>query len=92
MAVQQIKKQEEKALHLQVLKQMVTLSTSGFGLIAALAWNNVIREFVDKYVTKWIPDLGGVLSLLIYAVIVTVLAVIVTTNLTRAVNKLEEEK
>lgn len=83
---------EEKALHLQVAKQMVTLATSGFGLVAALAWNNVIRDFVDMYITKWLPSGSGLLSLFIYAIVVTVIAVIVTTNLTRTVERLEKKQ
>ena len=87
------KTEEEKkdpSLALQVAKQMVTLATSGFGLVAALAWNNLIKEFVDNYINKWLPDGGGLLSLLIYALIITALAVVVTTNLTRTVDRLEK--
>lgn len=85
-------KKEEVSLRLQILKQMVLLSTSGFGLVAALAWNNVIKEFVDKYINKWIPDGGSLLSLFVYAIIVTVIAVIVTMNLTKAIERLEKKK
>jgi hypothetical protein len=35
-----------KELPLAVIKQMTALATSGFGLVAALAWNNVIKEFI----------------------------------------------
>lgn len=80
---------EIKKTQLAVLKQMVKLTTSGFGLVAALAWNNVIKEFVDTYVKKYLPNGSGFLSLLIYAVIVTVLAVIVTLQLTQLAEKLE---
>ena len=46
---QRIKKvtKEIKKTQLAVLKQMVKLATSGFGLVAALAWNNVIKELVE---------------------------------------------
>lgn len=86
------KEEEEKkdpGLHLQVAKQMVTLATNGFGLVAALAWNNVIKDFIDNYITKYLPA-GGILSLLIYALIVTVIAVLVTTNLAKTVERLEK--
>ena len=72
---------EEKKLHLEVAKQMVTLSTAGFGLVAALAWNNLIQEFVNSYVRRWIQADGKIISLFIYAIIVTILAVIVTLQL-----------
>ena len=64
---------EDKRLHVEIVKQMVTLSTSGFGLVAALAWNSLIQEVVNTYVKKWLPGNSGIISLLIYAVIVTVL-------------------
>ena len=34
----------------ELLKQMITLSTSGFGLVAALAWNDAIQAFVKEYI------------------------------------------
>lgn len=77
------KTKEAKKLHQEIFKQMLTLATSGFGLVAALAWNNVIQEFVKVYVTAWLPKGSGVLSLFIYAVIVTTLAVVVTYQLSK---------
>jgi len=77
------KKEEDHRIHTEILKQMVTLSSSGFGLVAALAWNNVIQEFVKVYVNKWLPPGGGLLSLTIYAIAITVLAVLVTYQLTK---------
>ncbi len=85
----QEEKKEELGIHLQVAKQMVTLATNGFGLVAALAWNNVIQELVNTYLKKWLPGDSGFLSLILYAVIVTVLAVGVTTNLSKTVERLE---
>lgn len=83
------KKKKEKKLHLAILKQMVTLSTSGFGLVAALAWNGVIQEFVNSYLKPYMPEGSTIISLLIYAVFVTALAVTVTYNLTRLAEKVE---
>lgn len=67
---------------------MLTLATSGFGLVAALAWNSLIQEFVNIYVKKWLPDIG-IISLLIYAILITALAVTVTLQLSRFLQKLE---
>jgi hypothetical protein len=78
-----------KSLHTEIIKQMITLSTSGFGLVAALAWNNVIQEFVKTYVNKWLPQGGGLISLLLYAIVITILAVLITYNLSRLI-KTEE--
>ena len=84
------KKKENKKLHIEIVKQIVTLSTSGFGLVAALAWNSVIQEFVNTYVKKWLPANSGIISLLIYALIITVLAVLVTVQLSKLSEKLQE--
>ncbi|OGH18189.1 MAG: hypothetical protein A3F31_00360 [Candidatus Levybacteria bacterium RIFCSPHIGHO2_12_FULL_38_12] len=81
MAKKPQKKQENKQLHVEVIKQMVTLSTSGFGLVAALAWNSVIQEFINEYIKKFLPQGSGIISLLMYALAVTILAVFVTYQL-----------
>lgn len=83
-------KVEKKTLHVEVVKQMLTLATSGFGLVAALAWNGVIQELVNTYLKKWIPG-SGLITLFIYAIVVTVLAVTVTLQLSRLVKSLEEK-
>lgn len=71
----------------EVLKQMLTLATSAFGLVAALAWNELIKELVDNYIKPFVGGSSGIFSLLIYAVVVTVLAVVVTYNLSKLVKK-----
>ncbi|MCL4360528.1 DUF5654 family protein [Patescibacteria group bacterium] len=81
------KKQTEN-LRLAIVRQMVTLSTAGFGLVAALAWNSVIQEFVNTYIKPYLPKGSGILSLFLYAVLVTILAVTVTYQLTTLVEKL----
>jgi hypothetical protein len=80
---------KKKGLHLEIVTQMLSLATSGFGLVAALAWNSVIQEVVNNYVKKFLPGNSGLVSLLIYAVVVTILAVIVTMNLSKVKDKLE---
>jgi TRAP-type C4-dicarboxylate transport system permease small subunit len=85
------KTEKEAQLHIEIIKQMITLATSGFGLVAALAWNNVIQEFVKVYVSRWLPQGGGLASLLLYAVIITILAVFVTYQLSKLL-KLQLEK
>lgn len=82
---------KDKKLHTEILKQMLTLATSGFGLVAALAWNSVIQEFVNSYIKKFLPFGSGILSLLIYAVIITILAVFITYQLSKVTNKLSPQ-
>src|SRR5258706_9875066 len=82
--------QPRRRLHLLILKQMLTLAASGFGLVAALAWNNVIQEFVTTKIKPYLPQGSGLISLSIYAAIVTIIAVAVTYQLTKIVDTLEE--
>lgn len=81
---------DKKQLHVLILKQMLALTTSGFGLVAALAWNSVIQEFVTTQIKPFLPAGSGLLSLALYAIVVTVLAVTITINLSRLVEKLEK--
>lgn len=80
----------EKKLHKEIVKQMVTLATSGFGLVAALAWNSVIQELVNGYIKPLLPRGGSLVSLIIYAALVTTIAVVVTINLSKFIEKLEK--
>lgn len=73
---------KNKALHEAIITQMVTLATSGFGLVAALAWNETIQQFVKEFIEPRIPG-SGLLSRLIYALLITSLAVLITYQLSR---------
>ncbi|HSW96923.1 MAG TPA: DUF5654 family protein [Candidatus Saccharimonadales bacterium] len=91
MAKKTQKKERKKKIHVAILEQMIVLSTSGFGLVAALAWNNVIQEVVNNYIKKFLPSGSGIISLLLYAIAITILAVLVTTQLTRILERVEQE-
>lgn len=85
------KAEQKRAIHVEIIRQMVTLATSGFGLVAALAWNNVIQDLVNNYIRKWLPQGSSLISLFIYAVIITILAVFITFQLSRLLEKLEKK-
>jgi hypothetical protein len=72
-----------KELPLAIVTQMLALATSGFGLVAALAWNELVKAVIETYIKPYLPQGSAVISLLIYAIIVTTLAVFVTLQLTR---------
>lgn len=80
--------EEKKKIQLEIVTQMITLSSGAFGLVAALAWNSVIREFVKDYIKPLIGNDSGMISMLIYAIIITILAVIITLQLSRLKEKL----
>jgi hypothetical protein len=79
-----------KQLPIAIVKQMLSLATSGFGLVAALAWNDVVKETLNTYVKPYLPEGSKVLSSLFYAIIVTALAVFVTLQLTKLQTTLEK--
>jgi hypothetical protein len=74
---------EEKTFKAELISQFATLSTSGFGLVAALSWNTVIQKFINDYINKFLPKGSGIISALAYAVIITLLAVLVTYQLSK---------
>lgn len=80
-------KETNPALYKEILRKMLDLATSGFGLVAALAWNELIKELVTEYIQPLVGGASGLISLFIYAVVVTVLAVLVTINLSRLIKK-----
>jgi hypothetical protein len=80
---------EHLRLSIEIIRQMLTLATAGFGLVAALAWNSLIQTIVDDYIKKWLPGGGKLTSLVIYALVVTALAVFVTYQLSKILRRLE---
>jgi len=75
--------EEQKNLKIEILEQVTSLATAGFGLVAALAWNDAIKALFAAF----FPQPGGnVAALFTYALLITILVVFVTTRLGRAVN------
>jgi hypothetical protein len=70
-----------------IIKTMITLVTTAFGLVAGLAWNDAIQELIKKLVGE-----GSTLSgLFIYAIVVTIIAVVATLILGRVAGKMGVE-
>ncbi len=76
-------------LPLSLVKNMIALSSSGFGLVVALAWNQLIQKLVETYITPYMGKASGVVSLLIYAIVITLIAILFTMQLTFVQRKLE---
>ena len=58
----------------EIIEQLSVLITSAFGLVAALAWNSAIQQiFIDV-----LGRASGLWYMIGYAVLVTIIAVIVT--------------
>ena len=71
------------------LKTMISLATTAFGLVAALAWNSAITALFAKI----FGGAGGIISLFVYAIIMTILVVTITAKLGKLAEKagLKEE-
>jgi len=61
------------------LGTMIALATAAFGLIAALAWN----KFITDLIALFLKPGSGVWAELLYAVVITILAIIVIQNLAK---------
>lgn len=80
---------EIKELKLETLVKMTDLATAGFGLVAALAWNEAIQSLVNKFLPKSTD--GGIIAQVFYAVIITVFVVLVTVRLGRMTGRAKED-
>lgn len=82
-------KEKSKELKKEFLKTMIQLATAGFGLVAALAWNATIQSVIKEI----LPTNGSdIISQLIYALVVTAIAVLVTYTLGRMLQEESETK
>jgi multisubunit Na+/H+ antiporter MnhG subunit len=67
----------------EVIEKVAALVTAAFGLVAALAWNTAIQEIFRLI----FGDQSGVWAMIFYAVVVTIIAVVVTIMVGRAAQK-----
>ena len=68
-----------KEIEYEFFKQVSTMVTAAFGLVAALAWNEAVKGLIDRYVSAE----GGLRSKFYYAAVATILAVAITYYLGR---------
>jgi hypothetical protein len=82
---------EAQEFRKQFANQALKLLTSGFGLVAALAWNELIKETVNTYIKPYFGESSGLISLFIYALVVTALAVFITYQLSKIAGSDKED-
>jgi hypothetical protein len=75
------------SLKLEVIEKISGLATASLGLVAALAWNEAILEIFKNF----FGEQGTLIAKLIYAVVVTILVILITIQLGRVINKLKEK-
>jgi hypothetical protein len=76
-----------KAQMQMILQTFITLMSSAFGLVAALAWNEAIKTWLEQ----WLGKDEGLTPLFLYAIIVTLVAIITVLLLARAAAKVGGE-
>lgn len=69
----------EDSMHKEILKTISVLMTTAFAFVAGAAWNTAIQALIEEF----IPTGSAVWSLLGYAIIVTIIAVVVTVFIGR---------
>jgi len=81
-------KKKVSKLSQEIAIQTLTLASSALGLVAALAWNEAIKEYIFIYVKPYLARGSGVVSLFIYAIFITVITIIVAMQMAKVKKKL----
>jgi hypothetical protein len=83
-----VKREEGKVVSSEVMDKLVELVTAAFGLVAALAWNTAIQELF----TIIFPERGDLIAKFLYAIVITVIVVLVTIRLGRLAEQAKERE
>jgi len=79
---------EKKAnFRLELVEKMTTLATGGLGFVAGLAWNDAIQSAFQML----FPETGSLIAKFVYAIIITVVIVLLTMQLSRMANVLKQQ-
>lgn len=78
---------QDKSIKEEVLEQIRTLAVAGFGFVAALAWNEAIQALFKSL----LPQSKGLTAKFVYAILVTVIAVIVTARFRRLTERTQQD-
>ena len=75
-----------KPFKLQLVETFATLMTAAFGMVAALAWNEAIKALIGRFFATG----DELVPMIIYAIVVTVIAVICILFIARTLGKLKD--
>ena len=78
-------KNEIKETKREFKEKTITLILGGFGLVAALAWNEAIKTLFETF----FPKESALIGKFIYAIIVTIIVAVVSSQLTKISQKKE---
>ena len=71
----------------ELLDKFTALITSGFGLVAALAWNDAIKAVFEEFISS---DRGEVWAKVGYAAFITFIIVLIVYQLSRLTERLKK--
>ena len=72
----------------EIAIQTLTLASSALSLVAALAWNEAIKEYITIYIKPYLAKDSGVVSLFIYALLITAITVVVAMQMAKVKKRL----
>jgi len=75
--------EKQKSLKIEILDKISVLITAAFAFIAAFAWNETMKVLVYEKLS----DVEAPFVIIGYAVLITILAVVVTIMVARAIGK-----
>ena len=79
--------EKEPPMKIIIVDKMSALITAAFGLIAALAWNEAIKAIFKEI----FGSSESIVPLLIYAITVTIVAVILTILVARSLANMKKQ-
>jgi hypothetical protein len=87
LKAQALARAQAQAASTVVIGTVVTLVSSAFGFVAALAWNDAIRSMMTDLFVKMKLNLNGTEQLLVQAISFTIIAVIAIVILQRVAGR-----
>ena len=79
--------EEIKKTNKEIKEKTATLMLAAFALVAALAWNDAVQTLFNIF----FPENNGVIGKFIYAIIITVVVVIISRHLQKILHTEEEQ-
>lgn len=86
--VKKIRKEGSKLQH-EVRKKLVKYIAAGFAFVAGLAWDDAIKSVIEYFFP---PGINSILAKFIYALTLTIIAVVITIYLFRIFKNEREGK
>ncbi len=72
----------------EFVEKFAALITGAFSLLAALAWNDTVKTFINKYISPG----SDLMSMFIYAITVSIIAVFVAIYLNKLVTRIAKRE